>query len=110
MSSSVIVGDHHRRHLLTWNQKIVPLLVLSVLQAADLFSTRIALRIPGITELNPLVRDLGLWQAKLLVLGLVVLLVWRSKSIKRLWAVCAIYALMVGSNLLLVITHARIST
>ncbi len=105
----IFANDHGHRHDLNWN-RIIPVLVLGVLQAADLFSTRVALKIPGITELNPLVRDLGLWQAKLLVLGLIVLLVWRSKSIRRLWAVCAIYAVIVGSNVLLVVTHAKIST
>lgn len=105
----IFASDRGHRHDLNRN-RIIPVLVLGVLQAADLFSTRVALKIPGITELNPLVRDLGLWQAKLLVLGLIVLLVWRSKSIRRLWAVCAIYAVIVGSNVLLVVTHAKIST
>ena len=70
------------------------------------FSTRMALNIPGVMELNPLVRELGLLPAKLLVLGFIALLVYRTKSLKRLWAVCGVYALIVASNVLLFVTHS----
>ncbi|MGA2688249.1 MAG: DUF5658 family protein [Candidatus Korobacteraceae bacterium] len=88
------------------NGKIVPFLVLALLQAGDLFSTRMALTIPGVMELNPLVRELGLWPAKLLVLGFIALLVYRTKSRRRLWAACGVYALIVASNILVFVTHA----
>ncbi len=89
------------------HQKVIPFLTLCVLQAGDLFSTRMALRIPGVLELNPLVREFGLWPAKLLVLGLILLLAWRTKKMARLWAVCGVYALIVTSNMLVVLTHAK---
>jgi hypothetical protein len=88
------------------NQKIVPFLILCLLQVGDLFSTRLALRVPGVMELNPLVREFGLWPAKLLVCGILVLLVWQTKRMRRLWALCGIYGVIVGSNLLLFLTHA----
>lgn len=91
---------------MTLSQKIVPLLVLCVLQAGDLLSTRLALKIPGVIELNPLVRAFGLWPAKLLVCALVLVLVWQAKRMRRLWTLCAIYAVIVASNVLLFVTHA----
>ena len=90
------------------NQKLVPFLILCLLQAGDLFSTRMALTIPGVVELNPLVRGFGLWEAKLLVFGLVVLLAWRTRTMARLWAICGVYAVIVGSNVLLFVTHAGV--
>ena len=93
---------------MTLNRKIAPFLILCLLQAGDFFSTRMALKIPGVVELNPLVRDLGLWPAKLLVFGLIVLLAWRTKGMGRLWALCGVYAAIVASNVLLFITHARV--
>jgi hypothetical protein len=90
------------------HQKIVPLLTLCLLQAGDLFSTRMALSVPGASELNPLVREFGLWPAKLLVFGLILLLAMRTKKMKRLWAVCGIYALIVASNMLVFVTHAKV--
>ncbi len=65
-----------------------------------------AMAIPGVVELNPLVREFGLWQAKLLVFGLIVLLAWRTNRMGRLWTLCGIYAVIVGSNVLLFVTHA----
>ena len=88
------------------NRKVFPFLVLALLQAGDIFSTRMALTIPGVMELNPLVRELGLWPAKLLVLGFIALLVYRTKSRRRLWAACGVYALIVASNILVFVTHA----
>lgn len=89
------------------SRKIVPFLILCLLQAGDLLSTRMALTIPGVTELNPLVRQFGLWQAKLLVFGLIVLLAWQTKRMRWLWTLCGIYAVIVASNVLLFVTHAR---
>ena len=88
------------------NQKLVPFLVLCLLQVGDLFSTRLALSIPGVVELNPLVRGFGLWQAKLLVFGLIVLLAWQTKRMRRMWTLCGIYAVIVASNTMLFVTHA----
>ena len=86
-----------------------PLLILCVLQLADIISTRLALKVPGVLELNPLVRQLGLWQSKLAVLGVIVLLaLWvkHSKRVAAVWFVCGVYVLIVASNFRLVIAHA----
>lgn len=93
---------------MTLNQKIVPFLILCLLQVGDLFSTRLALKIPGVMELNPLVREFGLWPAKLLVFGLIVLLAWQTKRMRRLWTLCGIYTAIVASNVLLFVTHATV--
>jgi hypothetical protein len=92
-------------HSIYLNRKFIPFLVLGLLQAGDLLSTRMALKVPGVMELNPLVRELGLWPAKLIVFGFIALLVYRTKSLGRLWAVCGVYALIVASNVLLFVTH-----
>ncbi len=91
---------------MTLNQKIVPFLILCLLQIGDLVSTRFALTIPGVMELNPLVRQFGLWPAKLLVFGLIVLLAWQTKRMRRLWTLCGIYAVIVASNVMLFVAHA----
>jgi hypothetical protein len=93
---------------MTLSQKMVPFLILCILQAGDLFSTRLAMKIPGVMELNPLVRDFGLWQAKLLVFGLIVLLAWQTKKMRRLWTLCGIYTFIVASNVLLFASHTRV--
>ncbi len=90
--------------------RIIPFVILCVLQVGDLVSTQLALRIPGVHELNPLVRDLGLWPAKLLAFAIIVFLAWRAKTIARLWAVCGFYAAVVASNVLLFVSHARLSS
>ena len=91
---------------MTLNQKIIPFLILCLLQLGDLFSTRLALKVPGVIELNPLVREFGLWQAKVLVFGLIVLLAWQTKRMTRLWTLCGIYAVIVASNVMLFVNHA----
>jgi Domain of unknown function (DUF5658) len=78
-----------------------------LLQAADGLSTRAALAVPGALELNPLVRSVGLWPAKLLVLALVLLLALRTKKPQRVWTLCGLYAVIVGSNLLLLARHSQ---
>jgi len=86
-----------------------PILILCLLQVADLISTRIALRVPGVLELNPLVRQLGLWQSKLTVLLLIVILAFwvkRTKRVAAVWLICAIYTLIVASNIRLFVSHA----
>ena len=85
--------------------KWIALAVLALLQVGDAVSTHLALRVPGVVELNPLVHGLGLYGAKLTVLAAVVLLVWMTEHMRRVWVVCGIYAAIVGSNLLLVLTH-----
>jgi hypothetical protein len=90
------------------SQKMVPFLILCLLQVGDLFSTRLALKVPGVMELNPLVRGFGLWQAKLLVFGLIVLLAWQTKRMRRMWTLCGIYAVIVASNVFLFVTHAAV--
>jgi Domain of unknown function (DUF5658) len=94
------------RYFMNLSQKMVPFLILCLLQVGDLFSTRLALKVPGVMELNPLVREFGLWQAKLLVFGLIVLLAWQTKRIRQMWTLCGIYAVIVASNVLLFVTHA----
>jgi hypothetical protein len=86
-----------------------PILILCLLQAADLLSTRMALKVPGVLELNPLVRQLGLWQSKLTVLVLIVILAFwvkRTKRVAAVWLVCGIYTLIVASNMLLFVSHS----
>ncbi len=80
-------------------KKRVALLFLIVLQAGDLLSTKAATH-AGAVELNPIVRDLGLWPAKLLTLALIALLVWRVKSMTRVWVLCGLYTLIVTNNLI----------
>jgi hypothetical protein len=80
--------------------KKIALLFLVVLQAGDLLSTKAATH-AGAVELNPLVRDMGLWPAKLLTLALVALLIWRAKSLTKIWVLCGLYTLIVTNNLFL---------
>jgi hypothetical protein len=80
--------------------------LLILLQVADGLSTRVALAIPGAIELNPLVHNLGLWPAKLLVLALVLLLALKTIKPQRVWLPCGFYVLIIGSNLLLRALHA----
>ncbi len=85
-----------------------PILILCLLQAADLISTRMALKVPGVLELNPLVRELGLWQSKLTVLVLIVILAYwvkRTGRVRAVWLVCAVYSLIVASNMLLFVNR-----
>jgi hypothetical protein len=79
-------------------QKWVALWVLVALQIGDLVSTHLALSAHGVVELNPLVREMGLWPAKLLATALIAALVWRVRSLSRVWGVCAVYSLLVISN------------
>ena len=86
-----------------------PILILCLLQVADLISTRMALKVPGVLELNPLVRELGLWQSKLTVLILIVILAYwvkKTKRVRAVWLVCAVYSLIVASNMLLIVSHS----
>ena len=85
--------------------KWVALAILAALQCADAVSTRMALAVPGVVELNPLVRFLGLYGAKLTVLAAIVLLVWMTEHMRRVWFVVGCYTLIVGSNLTLVLMH-----
>ncbi len=85
---------------------VIPFVIFCLLQVGDLLSTRLALSRPGVVELNPLVGSFGLWQAKLLVSGFIVLLACRSKKPRKLWAVCGIYTMIVASNVLLFATHS----
>ena len=80
--------------------------LLCVLQAGDFVSTRLALR-HGAVELNPLVRALGLWEAKLLAFAVVILLVIFARRARLLWTVAVVYTCIVGSNLLLLLRHGR---
>ena len=82
--------------------KLIVLAVLLLLQAGDLVSTRLALAVPGVVELNPVVRDLGLWPAKLITCGFCIMLVLYEKKLWRTWCVCALGGAIVSSNLLLV--------
>jgi hypothetical protein len=75
--------------------------MLLVLQAGDLLSTRLAFA-HGAIELNPLVHALGLWQAKLLAILVVALLLIRSTKLRRLWMVVIVYGCIVCWNMLLV--------
>ena len=70
-------------------EKPAVLLSMVVLLASDLLSTRLAFA-HGAIELNPLVHLLGLWQAKLLVVAAVALLLIRSTKLPWLWTVLVI--------------------
>lgn len=103
---SPIQSKHRNMRL---DRENTPILILCLLQVADLISTRLAMRVPGTLELNPLVRELGLWQSKLTVLALVVILAFWVKHTKRVgavWLVCGVYALIVASNIRLFVSHA----
>jgi hypothetical protein len=76
---------------------------LCLLQVGDLLSTRLA-AVHGV-ELNPIVRASGLWQAKLLAVVLIFLLVWRSDRLCALWIATAVYAFIVGWNFCIAATH-----
>ena len=78
---------------------------LTFLQVVDYVSTRLATSIPGVVELNPLVRSTGLILSKLLVFAMIMTLVWITRRPKRLWFVCSIYTLIVSSNILLYVSH-----
>jgi hypothetical protein len=78
--------------------KRIALLFLVILQAGDMLSTKAATH-AGAVELNPIVRDMGLWPAKLLTLALIALLVWRAKSMTKIWVLCGLYTLIVANNL-----------
>lgn len=86
-------------------RNVIPSVILCLLQVADWFSTRLALSTPSIVELNPMVRSVGLWQAKLLMCGIIVLLAWRARKPRKLWVVCGIYTVIVASNVFLFATH-----
>jgi hypothetical protein len=88
-------------------RNVIPFVILCLLQVGDWLSTRMALSIPSVVELNPMVRSLGLWQAKLLMFGIIVLLAWRAKKPRSLWVVCGIYAVVVASNVLLLAIHTH---
>ena len=85
-------------------RSVIPFVLLALLQAADLVSTRLAFSI-GAVELNPLVRGLGLWPAKLLACGIIVLLALRTKRTRMLWTLCGIYGFIVSSNMAVALTH-----
>lgn len=82
-------------------QKLAIFMTLVALQAGDLLSTRLAFA-HGAIELNPLVHGLGLWQAKLLAVCIVALLLIRGVRLRRLWMVVIIYGCVVCWNVLLV--------
>jgi hypothetical protein len=88
------------------SRKIVPFLVLCLLQAGDWLSTRAALATPGMVEFNPLVRAMGVGHAKLILVVAAIPLLWYTKKPWHLWALCGFYAVVVASNALLSVIHA----
>ena len=86
--------------------KVIPVSILLLLQAGDLISTRLAFSV-GAVELNPLVRLLGLWPAKLLVVGLVLVLAVKTRKAARVWFCAGYYALIFFSNTLIFALHAH---
>ena len=82
--------------------KLIPAIVLCILQLGDLLSTRLALA-HGAVEANIFVRPIGLWAAKMLCLAIVAVLAWRTRKPSRIWAICAFYVIVVGWNLSLLL-------
>ena len=82
-------------------QKIALISAVVLLQFGVLFSSRLAFA-RGAIEMNPLVHAMGLWPAKLLAIVVAAIQVYRSTRLRRLWIVVALYACIVGWNLLLV--------
>jgi hypothetical protein len=82
-------------------QKLAIFGLLLILQAGDLLSTRLAFA-HGAVELNPLVRALGLWPAKLLAISIVALLLIRATKLRRVWMLVVTYGCIVCWNILLV--------
>ncbi len=78
--------------------KLIPVIVLCILQLGDLLSTRLALA-HGAVETNLLVSSIGLWAAKLLCVAIVAIIAWHTRKPSRIWAVCAFYAIVVSWNL-----------
>jgi hypothetical protein len=78
--------------------KLIPAIVLCILQLGDLLSTRLALA-HGAVETNPFVNSMGLWAAKLLCLAIVAVLAWRTRKPSRIWVICVFYMIVVGWNL-----------
>lgn len=83
---------------MTKRLRIIALLILASLQVVDFLSTKMALAM-GWSELNPLVSHAGLWQAKLLALGICGLLVWRASRERTLWIAGFLYGGIVVWNL-----------
>jgi hypothetical protein len=82
--------------------KLIPAIVLCILQLGDLLSTRLALA-HGAVEANIFVRPIGLLAAKLLCIAIVAVLAWRTRKPSRIWAICAFYVIVVGWNLSLLL-------
>jgi hypothetical protein len=78
--------------------KLIPSIVLVILQLGDFLSTRLALE-HGAVETNTFVDSLGLWKAKLLCLALVGLFACHTRKPSLIWALCAFYVAVVGWNL-----------
>jgi hypothetical protein len=78
--------------------KLIPAIVLCILQLGDFLSTRLALA-HGAVESSIFVNSVGLWAAKLLCLAIVAVLVWCTRKPSRIWAVCVFYLIVVGWNL-----------
>ena len=78
--------------------KLIPAIVLCILQLGDLLSTRLALA-HGAIETNLFVNSVGLYSAKLVCLAIVVLFAWHTRRPSRIWAVCVFYLVVVTWNL-----------
>jgi hypothetical protein len=78
--------------------KLIPAIVLCILQVGDLLSTRLALA-HGAIETNVFVSSVGLYSAKLACLAVVALFAWHTRRPSRIWAVCAFYLIVVSWNL-----------
>lgn len=84
--------------------KWTALVVLTLLQTADAVSTRIVIGAGGI-ELNPLVRGLSLYGAKVVVFTAVCLLAWMTTRPRRLWVLVGLYGGIVAWNSSLILLH-----
>ncbi len=76
---------------------------LVALQAADLVSTLLVIRRPGISELNPFLQGGSgyIVAAKILSAVVVVLLISRTKRLRLYWLLVVLFGFVVLNNLVL---------
>ena len=89
-------------------RKRLAFMLICLLQLFDFMSTRSAMALHEVVELNPLMRGasgqadmLKVVAAKLLVCALAYVLIRRTQRLRLVWVACGLYGLIVLSNWLL---------